>query len=378
MLSKPSEGEAIVSARRSQGFRFALSRPRAINSVVGQVAVAAGAIAVMLACLYAEVATPIAVTFGAVILLVLVTTTWLLSWIPATVVVTVAMTLALVSASLGGMDSVTARIEVAADFAVFVAVTVGVRATLGSAQREAMRAAELQQAADRLDTANAVLRTFTADAAHELRAPLTVLRAALEAAASDPDTHEVKVRAALAETAKMTQLIDRLLLLARSNSGQLIADTRPFDLADLLEEAAGRWAGVASERGSTLVPDIPDTATAIGDPRLLGQMLDNLLDNALAYSPNGAVIGVSARELGGRWRVTVSDDGPGIPLADRERVLARFARLRARERSDGRHGTGLGLAICQTIAEQHGALLRLEQSGRQGTAATFELPVVHS
>ncbi len=334
----------------------------------------------MLACLYAAVATPIAVTFGAVILLVLVTTTWLLSWIPATVVVTVAMALALVSAALGGTDSVTARIEVAADFAVFVVVTVGVRATLGAAGREALRAAELQDVASRLDQTNAVLRTFTADAAHELRAPLTVLRAALEAAVSEPDagTDELKLQAALAETGKMTQLIDRLLLLARSDSGQLIADTRPFDLADLLEEAAGRWTGVASERGSRLVPDIPDTATAIGDPRLLSQMLDNLLDNALAYSPDGAVIGVSARELGGRWRVTISDDGPGIPLRDRQRVLTRFSRLRDRERSDGRHGSGLGLAICQTIAAQHGAPLRLDGNGTTGTAAIFELPVVHS
>ncbi len=176
----------------------------------------------------------------------------------------------------------------------------------------------------------------------------------------------------------MTQLIDRLLLLARSNSGQLVADTRPFDLADLLEETAARWTGVAHERGSTLVPDIPDTATAVGDPRLLSQMLDNLLDNALAYSPDGAVIGISASELGGHWRVTISDDGPGIPLGDRQRVLARFARLRDRERGDGRRGSGLGLSICQTIAEQHGAALWLDDSAMRGTAATFELPAVHS
>ena len=240
----------------------------------------------MLACLYAEVATPIAVTFGAVILLVLVTTTWLLSWTPATAAVTAAMALALVSAALGGMDFVTARIEVAADFAVFVVVTVGVRATLGAARREAMRAVELQEAADRLDTTNAVLRTFTADAAHELRAPLTVLRAALERAVWEPDgaTHELKLQAALAETGQ-----DDAAHRSPAAAGQKLTGSVGRRHADPL---TSRTCSRRRLRGGPALPTSADqhwypTSPTLRPPSAIPgcwlSMLDNLLDNALAY-----------------------------------------------------------------------------------------------
>jgi signal transduction histidine kinase len=337
--------------------------------------VATGAISVMLLCLYAEVATPAAVTFGGVTLLVLVVATWLLSWFPAALVVMTSMGLSLVSTALGGTDPLTARIEIAADFAVFVLVTVGVRATLAAASRDEQRAAELRAAAQRLDDTNAVLRSFTADAAHELRAPLTVLRSALEAALAAPaaTTSKTQLDTAMGEANRIAQVVEALLLLARSDSGELVVESARFDLADLLEEAAGRWTGVAAARGSTVERDIPDTATAIGDQRLLAHVLDNLLDNALGYSPAGATVTLSAQRTASQWTVSVSDDGPGIPKAQRMAVFGRFARLRDRERADGRRGSGLGLAICQGITMQHGSTIHLHDGPAGGTTVAFEL-----
>lgn len=368
MPSKPSEGEAIVSAPPRLPLTRWMSRPRGIQSIAGQAVVAGAAVAVMFLCLYAEVATPVAVTFGALTLLVLVAVTWLVSWVPATLVVVISMGVSLLSAMLGGTDPLTARIEIAANFAVFVLVTVGVRATLAAAEREKVRAAELSTAAQRLDETNAVLRRFTADAAHELRAPLTVLRSALEAAMAVPggSTGRVRLEAALGEVGRIAGVVEGLLLLARSDSGELVVESVRFDLADLLEEAAGRWSVVASNAGSKVERDIPDTATARGDPRLLAHVLDNLIDNALGYSPSGVTVTIAAHRTPSAWRVSVADNGPGIPESQRAEVFGRFARVPSRERVDGRRGSGLGLAICQRIATQHGSPIRLGGHRRGG------------
>jgi signal transduction histidine kinase len=357
-----------------------MSRPRGIESVAGQVLVAVVAVGVMLLCLYGEVATPVAVTFGALTLLVLVAVTWLVSWVPATLVVVASVAVSLISALLGGTDPLTARIEIAANVAVFVLVTVGVRATLAAAAREEVRAAELSTAARRLDETNAVLRRFTADAAHELRAPLTVLQSALEAAVAviGRGPGRAQLEAAMGEVSRITRVVEGLLLLARSDSGELVVEAARFDLADLLEEAAGRWSVVAASNGSRVERDIPDTATARGDPRLLAHVLDNLIDNALGYSPPGVEVTVAANRTPSAWRVSVSDNGPGIPESRRAEVFDRFARVPARERLDGRRGSGLGLAICQRIATQHGAAIRLGETAGGGTTAVFELPLVDS
>jgi signal transduction histidine kinase len=207
----------------------------------------------------------------------------------------------------------------------------------------------------RMDKARARQRAFVADAAHELRSPLTNMRTELEVAQRLPDTTDWPALTddLLTDVDRLSRLVDDLLLLARADD----ATTRPaaraaetVELGQLLSEVAARYPAVDYER-----PAVPRPVR--GDRDAIGRVVANLLDNAVRHANASIRLAVTAD--GAYQMISVSDDGPGIPAADRERVFDRFTRLDdARARDAG--GSGLGLAIVRELVRRHGGTVALK------------------
>jgi signal transduction histidine kinase len=220
----------------------------------------------------------------------------------------------------------------------------------------------------RLDAARARQRAFVADAAHELRSPLTNMRTELEVAQRLPESTDWPALAddLLTDVDRLARLVSDLLLLARADD----AATRPaqttteeVELGQLLAEVAGRYPAVAYQR-----PAAP--LRTVGERDALGRVVANLLDNATRHAADRVVLSVAAD--GAYQRIEVVDDGPGIPAADRERVFHRFTRLDdARARDAG--GSGLGLAIVRELVRRHGGTATLGDA-RPGLRVEVRLP----
>ncbi|GAB7042799.1 MULTISPECIES: sensor histidine kinase [Catenuloplanes] len=221
----------------------------------------------------------------------------------------------------------------------------------------------------RLDTARARQRAFVADAAHELRSPLASMRVQLEVAQRLPGDTDWPAFAddLMLDADRLSRLVDDLLLLARADdSAEAARRTAPVELGELLTDLAARY------------PDVAFTAPAEqfwtdGDADALRRAVSNLLDNAgrHARSTVALTIGTDA----GRHLIAVTDDGPGIPAADRERVFDRFTRLDdARARDAG--GSGLGLAIVREVVRLHHGTITLADATPSGLRAEIRLPVL--
>ncbi|MDH2429508.1 ATP-binding protein [Sphaerisporangium sp. TRM90804] len=208
----------------------------------------------------------------------------------------------------------------------------------------------------RLETADASQRALVSDAAHELRSPLASIRLQLEVALGHPEGQEWRETAegVLEDTLRLARLAEGLLTLARLDERRVRARREPVDLGELAASMADRYDGAVVKAGTV------EPAVVAGDAMDLQRVLVNLLDNAVRHADSRVVVEVRAR--GDAAEVTVSDDGPGIPAADRERVFNRFTRLdSARSRDEG--GAGLGLAIVRETVLAHGGTVRLEDAG---------------
>jgi len=222
-------------------------------------------------------------------------------------------------------------------------------------------AVTLNDMLDRIEAGRRRQRAFVADAAHELRSPLTSLRTQIEIAQHLGEPAEAADL--LPDVQRLSRLVDDLLVLARADEGDPgLRRTERVELAALARELAGRYERVA------VVPSGPHET--LGDPVALDRVLGNLVDNAVRHTRTGVTVRV-ARD-GPDVLVTVTDDGPGIPAADRERVFDRFTRLDdARDRDGG--GTGLGLAIVHDLVRLHGGTVRLADAD-PGLRAEVRLP----
>ena len=232
---------------------------------------------------------------------------------------------------------------------------------------------------DRLATAFSAQREFVADASHELRTPLTVLRGQIEVMSGgdredgslSPEELE-RVRPLMeAELARLTRLVDDLLLLAQSDGDAFLYPTR-VRLDELVTEL---WDGLSLIADRNFEIGELQPVTVAGDPDRLAQALRNLARNAITHTaaPDGLVRVDLTRPAPGTVRITVSDDGPGIPAALRQRVFERFYRTdEARNRASG--GAGLGLAIVRAIAEAHHGSVSVTESAGGGAAFALELP----
>ncbi|MDH6198026.1 signal transduction histidine kinase [Mycobacterium frederiksbergense] len=226
---------------------------------------------------------------------------------------------------------------------------------------------------DRLETGHNAQRQFVGDASHELRSPLTTIISALDVASAHPELldRDLLDTTLIPEAQRMQVLIDDLLLLARADERGLKLRVEDVDLTAAAEAEADRL-----RRGTSLTihTDIGRVRLP-GDAQALSRMLRNLTDNAACHAVSR--IDIALRERDGTVVLTIADDGPGIPVADRLRVFDRFVRLDSdRARSSG--GTGLGLAIVSEIVAAHGGTVVMTDRPGGGTLVRVQLPVWHS
>ena len=222
----------------------------------------------------------------------------------------------------------------------------------------------------RLESAQARQQQLVSDASHELRSPATVIRQHAEVALTHPGTTSTAdlARVTLAEGRRLEQLVEQLLWLARTDEDNTSLRTRPLDLDDLVLEEAVRERATSE---LTIDTSRVSGGQVDGDALMLRRLVANLLDNAVGHADG--VVTVALFERNGDIVLRVDDDGPGIPPADRERVLERFVRLdEARTRDRG--GAGLGLAIVHGIVQAHGGTLRVDASDSGGARFEVVLP----
>jgi heavy metal sensor kinase len=242
---------------------------------------------------------------------------------------------------------------------------------------------ELKQLADTFDAMLARLaaafdaqRQFVADASHELRNPLAIIRTNVDLALADPDPDVEELRQTIIvikrASDRMARLVDDLLALARRQAPNV--ENEPVDLATVVVEASDEFVAPAEARGITLERDIAGDLTVTGDPDAFKRAVANLLENAVRLAPAGSRIRVATGREGGWAWVSVADQGPGILPEDQPRVFDRFWRAdRGRARRDG--GTGLGLAIVRQIVESHGGQVRLHSNPGDGSTFVLWLPL---
>jgi two-component system, OmpR family, sensor kinase len=233
----------------------------------------------------------------------------------------------------------------------------------------------------RLETSFGALRRFTADASHELKTPLTVLRADVERAMHPGSQGSEAMQAleeALQETARMSDLVDSLLTLARADEGRFDLHREPVELGPLVRDVYETAVILGESCGLTVSMAVLEEGIVDGDARRLRQLFLNLVTNAIKYTPSGGRVELSlSHRLADEIAFTVRDTGIGMSAADLSHVFERFWRAdRVRSRMSERGGFGLGLAISQWIAQAHGGRITVQSRLGRGSVFTVTLPML--
>ena len=221
-----------------------------------------------------------------------------------------------------------------------------------------------------LEKNEAMRRRFVADVSHELRTPISSIAAAAETLGeTEPDDPEAPrlVDLVRRQAQRMRELIDDLTDLSLIESGSVVLARETVDLRALAAETAEELRATARSRDVAIRVESPDGIAVEGDRRRLGQILRNLLDNAVKFSPPGGTVRIAVGQVDGRPSVVVEDDGPGIPAAEQDRIFQRFYQV-DRSRSKVRPGTGLGLAIVKHLAQLHDAEVTVTSEPGSGSA----------
>jgi signal transduction histidine kinase len=224
-------------------------------------------------------------------------------------------------------------------------------------------------------------RTFIADASHELRTPVAVVRTNAELLKRhlDPETtqtvgsDEVALDDILSESERLGRMVDQMLTLAEADAGERTLFTSEVSLEEVVDTVARSMRSLAEVRRVSLETKLVENVCVPGDPGRLRELVSVLLDNAVKYTDAGGRVEVTVRREHKRAILRVSDNGPGIPAEALPHVFDRFYRVdKARLRESG--GTGLGLAIARHIVNAHGGTIRVESKAGEGTVVTVELP----
>ena len=223
---------------------------------------------------------------------------------------------------------------------------------------------------DQIDSLLSGVRHVGDSIAHDLRGPLTRLRTRLEALSAEPEPNGESIEQCLAQADGLLETFNALLRIARVESGAYRSAFAELDFSRIVRDTCELYQAAVEERGIMLRLDNTRDARVFGDRELLAQALSNLLDNAVKYTPANGRIDVRLTHLAKLVTVSIADTGPGIAAADRERVLARFARL---DQARSQPGNGLGLALVRAVADQHDGRLTLADNA-PGLIVSLELP----
>ena len=228
-----------------------------------------------------------------------------------------------------------------------------------------------------LRRADQIRRDFVANVSHELRTPLTAIRGYVEALLDDPadadSTHKF-LEIIARHTTRMERLVKDLLRLARLDARQEALEMSRCDMRQIFSGVIADLSPAIEAKGQRIAIEVPNEAAQVdGDPAKLHDIVRNLLENAVNYSPDGADVLLAAARVNGVHTITVADSGPGIPEEDLGRVFERFYRVDKSRSRPG--GTGLGLAIVKHLVELHGGEARAENAARGGAVFTVTLPV---
>ena len=234
----------------------------------------------------------------------------------------------------------------------------------------------LNEMFDRLESSFKNVRRFAADASHELKTPLSLVRLHAEkllAGGGISQENEEELQTLLEEVTRLNGTIDELLFLSRAEARSITLKVEPHDPASLLGNFNADAQVLAEHRGLSFSFRHEGTGLALCEPRWVRRVLLNLLSNAVNASPPGGTVRLRSEVTGDLWRVSIEDEGPGVPAAEREHIFDRFVRLQG-VRADS-EGTGLGLAICRSIIElHHGRIFVDSGGGGRGLRAVFEIP----
>ncbi|MEO9006053.1 MAG: ATP-binding protein [Candidatus Dormibacter sp.] len=233
----------------------------------------------------------------------------------------------------------------------------------------------------RLEVSFETMSRFIADASHELRGPLTQMRSEIELARSKPGTRDELIGALGVvenELAHLSEMVDKLLLLARADAGVLRPALGELDVSDFVHELAARWSSAARHAQVQLSVEGPDSGVVMADPTLTRRILDNLVENAIRHSPAHGKVWLRGREDGGGWIFEVADEGSGVPAAERSRIFDRFARADNARTRTGLGGTGLGLAVSATLARVQEADLVLAVGTKTGAVFQLRFPAARN
>jgi heavy metal sensor kinase len=232
----------------------------------------------------------------------------------------------------------------------------------------------------RLEDAFQHINRFSADASHELRTPLTILQLELEGIVNNQTVSgspEEQIVSALEETYRMSRIVESLLTISRLDAGEARLDRSHLDLSHLVASIANEMTVLARDKAISLRTSADENICVKGDRTRLQQVVANLIDNAIKYTPEGGTVEVKVQGQGGKAVLEVTDNGVGIPTTAIPHVFERFYRVdKARSRASG--GAGLGLSIVKAICMAHGGEITLSSEEGRGSSFRVELPLSES
>lgn len=289
--------------------------------------------------------------------------------IPVALLVSIGLGYAIARRSLAPIEAM------AKQAAIIEAATLDERLPVANAHDELGQLASVINALlERVQTAFRQQRQFVADASHELRTPIAIVRGEADVTLQRPNRNEAEYREALFviqdESVRLTRIVDDLFLLARTDAGAPVAVHKPLDLRELALGAVRSVRTIADDHDIALEQSVGEEPLRIeGDAPLLRRLLLNLLDNALKYTPRGGNVGIEMHRGENTVSIVVHDSGPGVSAALRDRVFDRFVRAGPDERPPAHNdsprassGAGLGLAIAAAIAAAHHGTLTLDDN----------------
>ncbi len=243
----------------------------------------------------------------------------------------------------------------------------------------AAQKAELERKNEELRRLNDLKNSFLGVAAHDLRNPIGNIQLAMallmnERITITPEEQEQMFSDIDTQSRYMLNLLNDLLDVSHIESGKFTINLVPIELGTFLKEVVLRHLRLAEPKGTTVLLESVPTGVALADPMRLRQVMDNLISNAVKYSPAGSLVLVRAMHKKGEWRIEVQDQGPGLTSKDQERLFQDFARLSAQPTGDEK-STGLGLAITRRVIEAHGGHIGVHSEAGHGATFWFTLNV---